>query len=170
MEGFIQWDVSCCLFGKLRISSIVANSNHWQDGPSGVTGYDILYIREETWVMFCYSYQSCDGAKEFGNGEGVALHAGLIASFWLSQLEKNRLWAGRERERSLIIPTCARLQWEGRDEAISCLSTGTTKSLYTSVSYFLFWHNQSSKLSRHDWIWQVPRTLAKLRQGGSSEM
>lgn len=50
----------------------------------------------------------------------------------------------------------------GRDEAISCLSTGTTKSLYTSVSYFLFWHNQSSKLSRHDRIWQVPRTLAKL--------
>lgn len=67
-----------------------------------------------------------------------------------------------ESERSLIIPTCAQLQWEGRDEAISCLSTGTTKSLYTSVSYFLFWHNQSRKLSRHDRIWQVPRTLAKL--------
>lgn len=67
-----------------------------------------------------------------------------------------------ERARSLIIPTCARLQWEGRDEAISCLFTGTTKSLYTSVSYFLFWHNQFSKLRRHDRIWQVPRTLAKL--------
>lgn len=66
------------------------------------------------------------------------------------------------REGSLIIPTCARVQWEGRDEAISCLSTGTTKSLYTSVSYFLFWHNQSSKLSRHDRIWQVAKTLAKL--------
>lgn len=80
------------------------------------------------------------------------------------------------REGSLIIPTCARLQWEGRDEAISCLSTGTTKSLYTSVSYFLFWHNQSSKLSRHDRIWQVAKTLAKLdkeeavrhREGGMS--
>lgn len=73
-------------------------------------------------------------------------------------------------ERSLIIPTCAQLQWEGRDEAISCLYTGTTKTLYTSVSYFIFWHNQSSKLSRHDWIWQVPRTgkvmRKRLREGG----
>lgn len=39
--------------------------------------------------------------------------------------------------------------------------TGISKSSNTSVSYFLFWHNQSSKLSRHDRIWQVPRTLAK---------
>lgn len=77
----------------------------------------------------------------------------------------------RGGERALIIPTCARLQWEGQDEAISCLSTGTTKSLYTSVSYFLFWHNQSSKLSRHDRIWQLPRTLAKLdkAEGGETQ-
>lgn len=75
----------------------------------------------------------------------------------------------RGGERALIIPTCARLQWEGQDEAISCLSTGTTKSLYTSVSYFLFWHNQSSKLSRHDRIWQLPRTLAKLDKEESGE-
>lgn len=40
--------------------------------------------------------------------------------------------------------------------------TGISKSSNTSVSYFLFWHNQSSKLSRHDRIWQVPRTLAKI--------
>lgn len=39
--------------------------------------------------------------------------------------------------------------------------TGISKSSNTSVSYFLFWHNQSSRLSRHDRIWQVPRTLAK---------
>jgi len=42
--------------------------------------------------------------------------------------------------------------------------TGISKSSNTSVSYFLFWHNQSSKLSRHDRIWQVPRTLAKLHK------
>ena len=42
--------------------------------------------------------------------------------------------------------------------------TGISKSSNTSVSYFLFWHNQSSKLSRHDQIWQVPRTLAKIHK------
>jgi hypothetical protein len=42
--------------------------------------------------------------------------------------------------------------------------TGISKSSNTSVSYFLFWHNQSSKLSRHDRIWQVPRTLAKIHK------
>lgn len=42
--------------------------------------------------------------------------------------------------------------------------TGISKSSNTSVSYFLFWHNQSSRLSRHDQIWQVPRTLAKIHK------
>lgn len=50
---------------------------------------------------------------------------------------------------------------EGRDEDVSCPSTGTSHSLYTSVSYFLFWHSWSGNLSRHDQIWRVPRTLAK---------
>lgn len=118
------------------------------------------------WLVFCCSYQSCDGVKEFGDGERVALRA-FGRHNWKRNNSEN---PESEREKSLIIPTCARLQWEGRDEAISCLSTGTTKGLYTSVSYFLFWHNQSSKLSRHDRIWQVPRTLAKLRRGGSSEI
>lgn len=83
------------------------------------------------------------------------------AFFSMTQQEKNAQPSGEE---SLIIPTCARLQWEGQDEAISCLSTDNIKSLYTSVSYFLFWHNKSSKLSRHDRTWQVPRTLAKLNK------
>lgn len=76
-----------------------------------------------------------------------------------SLLEKNELWA--ERKISNYPHLCS-TTWEGWDEAISCLSTGTTKSLYASVSYFPFWHHPSSRLSRHDHIWQVPRTLAKL--------
>lgn len=96
-----------------------------------------------------------DGSKEVDDRRSVASPPSSGAHSW-------KRIDFEQSERSLIIPTCARLQWEGRDEAISCLSTGTTKSLYTSVSYFLFWHNQSRKLSRHDRIWQVPRTLAKL--------
>lgn len=42
--------------------------------------------------------------------------------------------------------------------------TGISKRSNTSVSYFHFWHNQSGQLSRHDQIWQVPRTLAKLHK------
>lgn len=105
--------------------------------------------------MGAFSCRGWDGGKEVDDRRSVASPPSFGAHSWKrSDFEQS--------ERSLIIPTCARLQWEGRDEAISCLSTGTTKSLYTSVSYFLFWHNQSRKLSRHDRIWQVPRTLAKL--------
>lgn len=42
--------------------------------------------------------------------------------------------------------------------------TGISKSSNASASYFLFWRNQSSKLSRHDRSWQVPRTLAKTHE------
>lgn len=73
-------------------------------------------------------------------------------------LEKNELWVERKISN---YPHLGSTTWAGWDEAISCLSTGTTKSLYASVSYFPFWHHQSSQLSRHDQIWQVPRTLAK---------
>lgn len=82
-------------------------------------------------------------------------------------MEKNELWA--ERTISNYPHLCS-TAWEGWDEAISCLSTGTTKSLNASVSYFPFWHHQSSQLSRHDQIWQVPRTLAKLDPKRSSDM
>ncbi len=82
-------------------------------------------------VMVCFSYQGCDEVRR----------SVLLPPFGRHNWRRIEFEWG---ERSVIIPTCARLQWEGRDEAISCLSTGTTKSLYTSVSYFLFWHNQST--------------------------
>lgn len=93
------------------------------------------------------------------NGMGRASYQGWDEGKRPSLLEKNELWA--ERKISNYPHLCS-TTWEGWDEAISCLSTGTTKSLYASVFYFPFWHHQSSQLSRHDQIWQVPRTLAKL--------
>ena len=96
------------------------------------------------------------GVDALGLGLGWAQHASLLS---VVTTGKELTLSG---ERSLIIPTCAQLQRESQDEAISCLSAGTSKSLYASVSYFLFWHNQSGKLSRHDWIWQLQMTLAKL--------
>lgn len=103
-----------------------------------------LLSTQTGWICWCQggvSYQDWDGGRR------------------PSLLEKNELWAERK---ICNYPHLCSTTWEGWDEAISCLSTGTTKSLYASVSYFLFWHHQSSQLSRHDQIWQVPRTLAKL--------
>lgn len=82
-------------------------------------------------------------------------------SLRLYRVVNNWVWLGRGTSLSPPVPS-----WKGRVEMkpLAVSLTGISKSSNTSVSYFLFWHNQSSKLSRHDQIWQVPRTLAKIHK------
>lgn len=82
-------------------------------------------------------------------------------SLRLYRVVNNWVWLGRGTSLSPPVPS-----WKGRVEMkpLAVSLTGISKSSNTSVSYFLFWHNQSSRLSRHDQIWQVPRTLAKIHK------
>lgn len=70
----------------------------------------------------------CNHEGDDDTGRGIA-H--LTASFRWSRVKKNR----PSSESALIIPTCALLWLRGQDEAISCLSTGTTKFVYICVLF-----------------------------------
>lgn len=63
---------------KLRVSSIVANTNHWNRQGPAVS----LTIKEEAVrLTFCCSYQGCDGGKEVDDwrwGGGITQHPNLL--------------------------------------------------------------------------------------------